>query len=36
MDELWAPVGDPRLPLVRASAATLAAVRDALAAAQQA
>jgi len=36
MDELWAPVGDPRLPLVRASAATLAAVREALAVAQAA
>jgi len=36
MDELWAPVGDPRLPLVRAGAATVAAVRQALAVAQQA
>jgi 4-hydroxy-tetrahydrodipicolinate synthase len=36
MDELWAPVGDPRLPLVRASAATVAAVKEALATAQQA
>lgn len=36
MDELWAPVGDPRLPLVRASAATVDAVREALAAAQAA
>jgi 4-hydroxy-tetrahydrodipicolinate synthase len=36
MDELWAPVGDPRLPLVRASDATVQAVREALAAAQQA
>jgi dihydrodipicolinate synthase/N-acetylneuraminate lyase len=36
MDQLWAPVGDPRLPLVRASAETVQAVREALAAAQQA
>jgi 4-hydroxy-tetrahydrodipicolinate synthase len=36
MDELWAPVGDPRLPLVRASAAVMEAVRESLAAAQQA
>ncbi len=36
MDELWAPVGDPRLPLVRASAATVEAVKEALAAAQAA
>ncbi|MFH1330577.1 MAG: 4-hydroxy-tetrahydrodipicolinate synthase [Actinomycetota bacterium] len=36
MDELWAPVGDPRLPLVRAAAATVAAVGEALATAQQA
>jgi 4-hydroxy-tetrahydrodipicolinate synthase len=35
MDELWAPVGDPRLPLVRASAETVGAVREALAVAQQ-
>jgi 4-hydroxy-tetrahydrodipicolinate synthase len=36
MDELWAPVGDPRLPLVRASAATVNAVREALAVARAA
>jgi len=36
MDELWEPVGEPRLPLVRASAATLAAIREALAVAQRA
>jgi 4-hydroxy-tetrahydrodipicolinate synthase len=36
MDELWAPVGDPRLPLVRASVETVQAVREALATAQQA
>ena len=36
MDELWAPVGDPRLPLVRASAATVEAVKEALVVAQQA
>ena len=36
LDELWAPVGDPRLPLVRASAATVAAVKEALAVAQRA
>jgi 4-hydroxy-tetrahydrodipicolinate synthase len=36
MDELWAPVGAPRLPLVRASAATVAAVKEALAVAQRA
>jgi len=36
MDEMWAPVGDPRLPLVRAAATTVAAVRKALAVAQQA
>lgn len=36
MDELWAPVGDPRLPLVRASAATVDAVKEALAALRQA
>lgn len=36
MDELWAPVGDPRLPLVRASSATVAGVGAALALAQQA
>jgi 4-hydroxy-tetrahydrodipicolinate synthase len=36
LDELWAPVGDPRLPLVRASAATVGAVKEALAVAQRA
>jgi 4-hydroxy-tetrahydrodipicolinate synthase len=36
MNELWEPVGEPRLPLVPASSATLAAVREALAAAQRA
>lgn len=36
MDDLWAPVGAPRLPLVPASPATLQAVREALALAQQA
>jgi len=36
MDRLWAPVGVPRLPLVPAAAATVAAVEEALAAAQQA
>ena len=36
MDELWAPVGDPRLPLVRAAAATVAAIKEALAVAQRA
>ena len=36
MDELWAPVGDPRLPLVRASTATVEAVKEALVVAQQA
>jgi len=36
MDELWAPVGDPRLPLVPASAETVVAVKEALALAQQA
>jgi 4-hydroxy-tetrahydrodipicolinate synthase len=36
MDELWAPVGEPRLPLVRAAAATVAAVKEALAVAQRA
>jgi 4-hydroxy-tetrahydrodipicolinate synthase len=36
MDELWEPVGDPRLPLVRASAETVRAVKEALAVAQQA
>lgn len=36
MDVLWAPVGTPRLPLVAASAETLATVRDALATAQAA
>lgn len=35
MDELWAPVGDPRLPLVRAAAATVAAIKEALAVAQR-
>ena len=36
MDELWEPVGEPRLPLVAASAATVAAIREALAVAQRA
>lgn len=36
MDELWATVGDPRLPLLRASAATVEAVKEALVLAQQA
>lgn len=36
LDELWAPVGDPRLPLVRASASTVSAVQEALAVARQA
>lgn len=36
MAALWAPVGRPRLPLVPASEATLAAVSDALAAVQSA
>jgi 4-hydroxy-tetrahydrodipicolinate synthase len=36
MDRLWAPVGDPRLPLVPAAEATLAAVEEALAVAQKA
>jgi 4-hydroxy-tetrahydrodipicolinate synthase len=35
VDELWAPVGDPRLPLVRASAATVEAIKEALVVAQQ-
>ena len=36
MNELWEPVGEPRLPLVAASAATVAAIREALAVAQRA
>lgn len=36
MDALWRPVGAPRLPLVRASADTVAAVKEALAVAQSA
>jgi 4-hydroxy-tetrahydrodipicolinate synthase len=36
MSKLWGPVGDPRLPLVPASAATVAAVEEALVIAQQA
>ncbi len=36
MDALWKPVGDPRLPLVPAAAATLAAVKEALASAESA
>lgn len=36
VSEWWASVGDPRLPLMRATAATVAAVGEALAVAQQA
>ena len=36
MSQLWAPVGDPRLPLVPASPVTVTAVEEALAIAQQA
>jgi len=36
LNEWWASVGDPRLPLMRAAAATVAAVGEALAVAQQA
>lgn len=36
LDALWAPVGDPRLPLVPAAAGTVAAVKEALAAVQAA
>jgi 4-hydroxy-tetrahydrodipicolinate synthase len=36
MNRWWAPVGEPRLPLLAASEATLAAVEAALTAAQQA
>jgi 4-hydroxy-tetrahydrodipicolinate synthase len=36
MDALWAPVGKPRLPLVPATPATVKAVEEALAIAQQA
>ena len=36
MAKLWAPVGDPRLPLVPAAPETVTAVEEALAIAQQA
>jgi 4-hydroxy-tetrahydrodipicolinate synthase len=36
LNDLWGPVGSPRLPLVEASPETLAIVRDAVARAQQA
>lgn len=36
LNALWAPVGDPRLPLVAAAAETIDAVKEALAIAQQA
>ncbi len=36
LNDVWEPVGDPRLPLIPASPETLQAVKDALARAQQA